>query len=190
MTVFSGVPAVLVLALLASPQAGPETFDVIAKAMPKAGATDASGAITVPITIQIDRYTPEHARTTMTDGLKYNGYPGFLRALRDAPPAGTLTVAGQEFKIRWARQVPNEKGRTISLVTDKPVFFIGMQRKDAPPTAGYEVAVVQLVFDSAGKGTGTMAAAARVKRDGETGVKLDTYADNPLTLTATVRSGR
>ena len=149
-----------------------------------------SGSAAATIRIQIDRYTPEHARTTMTDGLKYNGYPGFLRALRDAPPAGTLTVAGQEFKIRWARQVPNEKGRTISLVTDKPVFFIGMQRKDAPPTAGYEVAVVQLVFDSAGKGTGTMAAAARVKRDGETGVKLDTYADNPLTLTATVRSGR
>jgi hypothetical protein len=84
-TVFSGVPAVLVLALLAAPQAGPETFDVIAKATPKGGETAASGAITVPLTIQIDRYTPEHDRTTMTDGLKYNGYPGFLRALRDAP---------------------------------------------------------------------------------------------------------
>lgn len=190
MTVFSGVPAVLVLALLAAPQAGPETFDVIAKATPKGGESAASGAITVPMVIQLDRYTPDHDRTTMTDGLKYNGYPGFLRALREAPPVGTVTVAGQEFKIRWARQVPNEKGRTISIVTDKPIFFIGMQRKDAPSTAGYEVAVVQLALDSTGKGTGTLAAAARVKRDGETGVKLDTYADHPLTLTATVRPAR
>ena len=188
MTVPSVVPAAVVLAMLALPQTGPETFDVIAKALPKGAA--ASGAITVPMTIQVDRYTPEHARTTMTDALKYSGYPGFLRALRDAPLVGTLSVAGQDFKIRWAREVPSETGRTISIVTDAPVFFVGSGRKGAPSTAGYEVAVVQLVLDKAGKGTGTMAAAARVKPGGETGVRIDTYAENPLTLTATVRSAR
>src|SRR5438876_649561 len=78
----------------------------------------ASGAVTVPITITIDRYTPEHARVTMTDALKHGGYPGFLRALRDAPPAGTLAVAGETFVIRWARQVPNETGRAISIITE------------------------------------------------------------------------
>ena len=56
---------------------GPETFD--AKATPTAPPPASSRV--VPMTIQIDRYTPEHARTTMTDALKYNGYPGFLHAL-------------------------------------------------------------------------------------------------------------
>jgi hypothetical protein len=186
-TVLSVVPAALALALLAAPQTAPETFDVVAKALPKGAA---SGAITVPLIIQLDRYTPDHDRTTMTDGLKYNGYPGFLRALRDAPPVGTVSVAGQEFKIRWARQVANETGRTISIVTDAPIFFVGSGRRGAPPTKGYEVAVVQLVLDKSGHGTGTMAAAARVKPGGETGVRIDTYAESPLTLTATVRSAR
>ena len=185
MTVLSGAAAAAVLVtLLAVPQGGPEIFDVVATATPKSGA---SGAITVPITIQIDRYTPEHARTTMTDGLKYNGYPGFLRALREAPPAGSLTVADETFVIRWARQIPSDTGRTISFITDKPVFFVGSRKKDAKPTAGYEVAVVQLTLDKAGRGTGTMAAAARIKPGGETGVRLDSYAETPLPLTAKVR---
>jgi hypothetical protein len=187
MSVLSGGGALALMVLLVAPQGGPETLDLVAKAAPKGAAT---GAITVPMIVQIDRYTPEHARTTMTDGLKHGGYPGFLKALRDAPPAGTLEVAGEKFVIRWAREVPTEKGRTISLITETPVFFVGIGRRGAPPTAGYEVAVIQLTVDKAGKGTGTMAAAARVKPGGETGVRLDTYADSPLTLTATVRAGR
>jgi len=177
----------MVVALLAVPQGGPEAFDIVAKAAPKGAAT---GAITVPMLVKIDRYTPEHARTTMTDGLKYGGYPGFLKALRDAPPAGTLEVAGETFVIRWAREVKTETGRVVSLITETPVFYVGIGRRGAPPTAGYEVAVVQLTFDKTGKATGTMAAAARVKPGGETGVRLDTYADAPLTLTATVRAAR
>ena len=41
--------------------------------------------------------------------------------------------------------------------------------------------------DNAGMGTGEMAAAARVKPGGETGVQVDDYADQPLTLTGVAR---
>ena len=191
---FDGRAAALLLAFLMAPQAGPpaqtgpETFDVIAKATADgSGPGGAAGAITVPMTIQIDRYTPEHAVTTMTDALKHGGYPGFLLALRDAPPAGSLTAGGQKFTIRWARQMPGDTGRRITLVTETPVFFVGGARRGAKPTAGYEVAVMELVFDRAGKGVGTMAAAARVKPGGETGVRIDSYAEKPLALTVTVR---
>src|SRR5262249_53284541 len=143
-----------------------------------------AGAVTIPMILQIDRYTPEHELKKMTDGLKYNGYPGFLNALRQAPGVGSLDAAGEKFVIRWARAVPSATGRTVSIVTDTPVFFIGAGRKDAKPTAGYEVAVLQLVLDKAGNGTGTMAAAARVKPGGDTGVRIDRYADAPITLTA------
>ena len=56
---FDGRAAALLLALVMAPQAGPETFDVIAKASADgSGPGGAAGAITVPMTIQIDRYTP------------------------------------------------------------------------------------------------------------------------------------
>src|SRR5579862_5742239 len=157
----------------AAPPAPPsETFDLTATA---AAAPGGVGTITVPIVVHVDRYTPAHARTEMTDALKYQGYPGFVNALRQAPIAGSLTIGEQKWTIRWARQLPNPNGsgRIISIVTDKPVAFVGGARTDAKPRAGYEVAVAQFTVDAAGKGKGTMAAAARVKPGGEAGVRID-----------------
>jgi len=92
--------------------------------------------------------------------------------------------------IRWARQVDAAAGRTISIVTDTPVYFVGGGRRGAKPTAGYEVAVALLTLDKSGHGTGTMAAAARVKPGGETGVRIDDYAETPVKLAATVRGAK
>ena len=165
----------------APPPPPAETFDLIATA---SGGPGAVGTLTVPIVVHIDRYTPAHARTVVTDALKHSGYPGFLTALREAPIAGSLTIGEQKWVIRWARQVPGGSGRVISIVTDKPIAFIGGGKTDAKPRAGYEVGVAQFTIDASGKGTGTMAAAARVKPGGETGVRIDDYAEKPVTLTA------
>jgi len=156
-----------------------ETFHVMATASMARG----TGGVTVPITIAISRYTREHSRVAMTDALKHNGYPGFVRALRQAPVAGTLTLNGRPFSIRWAHQEPRDGGRTITIVTDTPVSFIGLGQADAKPTKGYEVAVVKLELDATGKGDGIMAAAARVKPGGEGAVRIDDYADTPVKLT-------
>ena len=194
MTVLSAsIPTMVVLGLLAgagqatapAQPLGPETFDakVTLEAPPPA-----VGTVVVPITIQIDRYTPEHARTTMTDALKHNGYPGFLRALREAPPAGHVDINGRKVTIRWARQMPDETGRQLSFVTDQPIYFVGGALKNAKPKAGYEVGVIMLHLDKSAKGEGTLAAAARVKPYEVTGVQLDDYAEKPVKATATVRA--
>lgn len=184
----ASVPALLMVAALAVPQAGPETFDIVGTVTPNGAA--AKGAITVPMTVSLDRYSPEFERTKMTDALEHGGYPGFLNALRASSQVGTLDVAGDTFKIRWAREVPGDTGRVITLVTDQPVAFIGSTRRGAKPTAGYEVGVIQLTLDKTGHGTGQMAAAARVKRGGETGVRIDSYTDKPVALTVTVHGAK
>jgi hypothetical protein len=160
---------------------GPETF--AATAQLKAAA----GTITAPIQIQIQRYTPDFDRTSVEKALKTGGYPAFLTALQKAPQVGSVAAGDQTFAIRWARQVKTDKGRTIVVVTDTPVFFIGGGRKDPKPREGYRVAVIQLLVDADGVGTGTMAAAARVKPGGETGVRIDDYAEAPVTLTGVTR---
>jgi len=166
------------------PSSGAEDFDLKVSVSAKPPAV---GTVVVPLTVHVDRYTPEHARTTMTDALKHGGYPGFLRALRDTPRAGYLDLDGTKFNIRWAREVVDDAGRTLSFVTDQPVYFAGSTRKGAKPTAGYEVAVVQVKLDKTGTGTGVIAAAARVKPLDVTGVQIDDYAETPLKLTAAVR---
>ena len=147
-------------------------------------AHSSSGAAAATVRIQIDRYTPDADRTSISDALRHRGYPAFLLALRKAPVVGHVEVGDVKVPLRWAREEPTAKaGRTISLVTETPVHFVGGGRANAKPRAGFEVAVVRLTVDEIGLGTGTMAAAARVKPDGQGGVSIEDYAEEPIKLT-------
>ena len=174
--------AAFALAQTTPPANPPETFVAKARAENERG-----GAIEGPIQVHLDRYTPDYDRTAVENGLKYNGFPGFVAALRKAPDVGYVELDGQKTAIRWARQAPSGAGRTIVVVTDKPVFFLGGGRSGAKPRAGYDVALVQLQVDAAGSGSGTMAGAARVKPGGATGVQVDNYADVPVKLLSVTR---
>jgi hypothetical protein len=137
---------------------------------------------------RVTRYTPDFDRNGMESALRQGGYPAFLSALRKAPEVGQVILAGGEpYTIRYAREQPEGEGRTVVLVTDKPVFFLGGGRSDAKPRAGYEVAVIRIQLDAAGRGRGTLAAAARVRPAGGGGVILDDYAETPINLTAVTR---
>ena len=161
----------------------PEIFSATAE------AKNAKGAVSGTLEVRLNRYTPEFDRKTVEAALKEGGYPRFLLALRNAPEVGQLVLAGGEpFSIRYAREKVEADGRTIVLVTDKPVFFIGGGRSaSTKPRAGYEIGVLQIQLDGKGQGSGTMAAAARVRPDGDGGVLLDDYAEEPIALTKLTR---
>ena len=161
----------------------PETFSAQARAENPDGA-----AISAPIEVHVDRYTPEFDRKRVEEGLRVNGYPGFLTALRKAPDVGYVEVTRRRFTIRYAREVVSDKGRTIVVVTDKPVAFLGGSMSDSKPRAGYELGAIELTIPGRGEATGRMAAAARIKAGGETGVLIDNYAaDAPIVLTKITR---
>jgi hypothetical protein len=145
----------------------------------------ASGPISATVQVRIRRYTPDFDRKALEDALEHGGYASFVNALRRAPVVGSVLAGDGQFTIRYAREQKTDKGRTIVLVTDKPVFFVGGARPNAKPKAGYETALIQLQVDDGGAGTGMMAPAARVKPGGETGVRIDNYADEPLALKVT-----
>jgi hypothetical protein len=146
-------------------------------------ARSATGAAAATIRIRIDRYSYEHELKSMTDGLTYGGYPGFVTAVRKAPAVGYVEIGDVKVALRWAREQVTPKGRTISLVTERPVYFVGGGKAEAKPRQGFELAVVQLAVDEFGLGSGTMAAAAKVKKDGEGGVLIEDYAEEPIKLT-------
>ncbi len=170
-----------VLAQSKKKDGGPEAFRAKAKLTTEAGGADAL------VRIEIDQYTPERDLKTMEQALQTNGSAAFLDALRRAPIAGRFRMGDQTFTIRWARQRPTEKGRVISLVTDAPVYFVGGGLPGAKPRSGFDVAVVLLNMDSAGIGEGSLAAAARVKPGGPTGVEVEEYAGEPLKLVSVYR---
>ena len=161
----------------------PETFTANLNV---AGATGGAGAATIQIDIR--RYTPDADRTAVETALQTGGYPAFVTALRKAPEVGAVSFSDRRWPIRWARERPSGKfTRTIVVITDQPIFFVGGGSVDAKPREGYEVAVIQMEVDNVGMGSGTMTAAARVKPGGETGVQIDDYADKPIKLVTVVR---
>ena len=175
-------PAWLAAQATRRPASAPEVFSATAH------AKNAAGAVSGTLDVRITRYTPDFDRTTVEEALRLGGYPRFLTALRGAPEVGQLVLGGnQPYAIRYAREKVEADGRTIVLVTDKPVFFVGAGRAKPKPKDGYEVAVLRLELDAKGAGRGTMAAAARVRPDGDGGVLLDDYAEEPLEVTNVTR---
>lgn len=158
----------------------PETFAATAQVTGQAAGASAT------VTIQIDAYSDERNIRSMQDALQGNGYPAFLEQLRKAPQVGTIEMNARKVPIRFARQVPNAKGRTVTVVADAPLFFIGGGDVNAPPRAGFELTIVQLTVDSIGLGTGQLAPASRVRPGGPTGVQVDEYGEKPVVL-ASVR---
>jgi hypothetical protein len=181
-------PAVLLIlsttpAMVLSQMGGaPETFTAEILAL---GAKGGAGSATLEINVL--RYTPDADRVAVETALKSGGYPAFLTALRKAPEVGSVVFKDEKWTIRWARERPGLKGRRIVLVTDQPIHFVGGGAIKAKPRDGYDVAVIEMRVDDAGLGTGSMAAAAKVKPGGETGVMLDDYAAQPISLTKVIR---
>jgi hypothetical protein len=167
----------------ASKTAGaPETFTAQAQAA-KAG----TGAIAGTIQVHVARYTPDADRASVENALKTGGFASFLTSLRKAPDVGYVQIGETKTAIRYARQTEAAKGRTIVVVTEKPLFYLGGAAPDAKPRAGFEVGLVELSVDDIGLGTGRMAAAARVRPGGDAGVQIDDYAETPIKLTSVSR---
>ena len=153
-----------------------------------AEAKNANGAVSGKLVVTLRRVTPEFDRQAVETALKEGGYPRFLTAIRKAPEVGEVVLAGSKpYKIRYARERVDGGNRILVLVTDKPIYYLGGARADEANRAGFWVAVIEIRIDASGAGTGSMAAAARVRPDGDGGVILDDFADELITLTGITR---
>jgi hypothetical protein len=159
----------------------PETFRANAQVKGPLGVAAAY------IQVVIQRYTPDAERAALEGALETGGYPAFLTALRGAPDVGYVEHGTSRFTIRYARETKTAKGRTIDVVTDRPVFFLGGEVPEPRPRAGFDIAVLRLEIDDGGWGSGVMAAAARLKPAPDGGVQIDDYAEQPIKLMPVTR---
>jgi hypothetical protein len=136
--------------------------------------------VTSKLSIRVERLLADAPYKRVTDALRYGGYPNFLNTLRGLPAIGTITLGTRKVELRYAHESQEQAKRRLVLVADRPLFFLGSE--PAKPRAGYELTIVELLFDDKGAATGRMAGAARVKPTGEGGVALDDFADVEVQL--------
>jgi len=159
----------------------PETFSARMSVGSQEGRGDAY------VTIRVQRYSAPKDIDVMEKALKEGGSAGFVLALKRAPIVGQIEAGNKTFSIRWAREKPNDTGRVITFVVDSPVYFVGGGLPGAKSREGFDTAIVQLTMDSSGLGEGRMAAAAKVKPGGPTGVDIEAYDAEPVKLTSVKR---
>jgi hypothetical protein len=167
----------LACATLAQAQVGAESFTATATVKTAGGAE-----ATAPITITIDRKMPKAEADKLVAAFKSGGAAGLRKALTGVPPTGFVQLAaGAPTPARITIELPTDKGRLITIVTDKPLLFLGAGVPGAKPKAGYDFAVVDIEVDDSGAGSGSVAPAAKVTLNGSVFVVED-YASEFVRL--------
>ena len=167
----------LACATLAQAQAGTETFTATATVKTAGGAE-----ATAPVTITIDRKMPQAEADKLLAAFKSGGAAGLRKALAGVPPTGSVQLAdGARTTARITIELPTDKGRLITIVTDKPLLFLGAGVPGAKPKDGYDFAVVDLEVDASGAGSGTLAPAAKITLN-ESAFVVEDYASELVRL--------
>src|SRR5688572_27990514 len=143
----------------AAAQKGEETFSATATVTTAAGAK-----ATAPITIVVARTTGGDEEQRLRQAFTTGGEAALRQALSQLPPTGSITIGkGSRTATRITLVRPTEKGRLLTIVTDKPILFLGGGFADAKAKEGYGFAILDIEIDAEGNGSGTFAPAAKVK---------------------------
>jgi hypothetical protein len=162
----------------AAAPAGPETFLATAT-MATAGGVSA----TAPVTIVVARTTPENERKALVRAFMTGGEAALRQALGGLSPTGSVRIGNASpTPARITLDRPTDKGRLLTIVTDKPILFVGGGFPDAKPKEGYGFGVLDIEVDAKGNGSGTLSPAAKVKV-AQGAFVIDEYASQALRLT-------
>jgi hypothetical protein len=138
--------------------AGPETFTALATVKTASG-----GTANAPITIVVDRKMSQAEADTFTNAFKAGGPPALRKKLEGVKATGSVRLGnGSTTATRLTLERVTDKGRLLTIVVDQPLLFLGAGAPDAKPKSGYDFAILDLEVDGTGRGSGTLAPAAKV----------------------------
>ena len=181
-TATAGILALIVSAaavpLAGGQTAGAETFSATATVKTAGGAT-----ATAPVTIVVSRKLSQSEADGLAAAFKAGGAAGLRKALAGVPPTGSVRLGNTNpTESRLTLERPTDKGRLLTIVTDRPILFMGAGLPGAKPKDGYDFAIVDLEVDAQGNGSGTLSPAATVKL-AQGAFVVDDYASEIVRLT-------
>jgi hypothetical protein len=142
-----------------------------------ATAKDATRSAAEPVKIVLTGYLTDAERDAAVAALKTGGTTGLQQALDKMKDLGTIEVKGTTTAIKYAysRSMGPGAGRIVTLVTAKPILYVGGNAAGAKPKAGYDVAIALLILDPDEKGDGEINPAAKLKMDDQGAIVTDDY---------------
>jgi hypothetical protein len=157
-TVALTLTVVMTAAWSAHAQGAAETFTATATLKTAGG-----GSASAPVTINVARKMSQSEAEGLATALRTGGAAALRKALVGVAPTGSVKLgAGAETPARVTIERTTDKGRLLTIVTDKPLLFLGAGLPDSKPKEGFDFAVIDLEVDAKGSGSGTIAPATKV----------------------------
>jgi hypothetical protein len=105
---------------------------------------------------------PQAEADRLLEAFTSGGAPALRKALTGVAPTGSVKLGDVTAPTRLTLERPTDKGRLLTIVTDRPLLFVGAGLPDAKAKEGYDFAIIDLEVDAAGRGSGMLAPAAKV----------------------------
>jgi hypothetical protein len=164
-------------------QSGAETFTATATVK-----TAASAAASAPVTIVVNRKTTQGEADSLMKAFVSGGAAALRTALVGVAPTGSVQLgASAPISTRITVERATDRGRLLTIVADQPVLFLGGSLPAAAPREGYDFAIIDLEVDATGRGSGTMAPAAKVTAK-QGAFVVEDYASELLVLTGVTKA--
>ncbi len=138
----------------------------------------------VNATITIDRFSTQAEKDAARAAFDAGGTTGLAAKLNAMPAVGKLTFEdGRIFDLKLTSQFKLIDGRFVTVITAKPIAFLGADKPGAKPIDGYDVSVIDLNLKENGRGEGTAAPAAKVKIGDNGAFQVKDYGSKTIWLT-------
>jgi hypothetical protein len=147
------------LATASAAQGQPSEHFTATAAVKAAGGASAEA----PVKIIVARKMSQSEADMLAAAFKSGGAAALRKALVGVKPTGSVQLgAGKPTPTRITIERATDKGRLLTIVTDRPILFLGAGLPSAKPKEGFDFAVVDLEVDAKGSGAGTISPAAKV----------------------------
>jgi hypothetical protein len=168
----------LPVALKVYAQDKPKRETIQATAM---GQLTAAGK-TFHVTVNIESYSTPEDQKMLIDAFASGGHDALVNTLSKMKSKGRVAITGTlGYQIAYIRSFPTENGRTIRLITDRPIKFAeayASTRSRDYDLSGMEINIAQEQKNS----DGSLIVAGKFKVDKSQQVSFESYGSGPWKL--------
>ena len=173
-----GIVAVMMVTTISSQEPRSETIQA------QAFGTATMAGRTFNLTILIEDYSTPADQKALIDAFNKGGHDELVKTLSKMPSKGrvSITGGGVGYQVAYIRNIPTENGRTVRLLTDRPIN-IG-EAYASTRSRDYDLSVIELkLSNDKDKSSGTLIPGGRVKMNKKKKeVVLETYHAMPWRL--------
>jgi hypothetical protein len=169
--------SVMLLPVTGAAQSTNETFTATAS------VTSPAGTASTPVTVSIARFVTDAERTAIVTAVQANDQAATRKALEQADDIGYIDVGSRRTPIKYAYARPTGHGRLITVVTARPVAYVGASEPGAKPKGDYDLALALLVLDEHDTGDGEFSPAVTLRMDDQGAIVTTDYSHEVIRLT-------